>query len=301
MRPIPLKKRRFYFIFFCLIFLAAIPLILLYTNGYRINSKFEIVETGGIYIYSPQAGSDIYINNKKKDVTTIFNKDIFVQNLKPGNYKILIAKEDFWPWAKEVEVKERHVAEAIAFLIPKEPDWKIIPEYIMDDEAENDTSKKIEKNPNPGHEKILALFEEKYNSKDKLKLDTDTQKSTTTKDKIEEFSKRKRTGLWSEDAQIFAMWLSDEKYMPNYFCRGEICQNPLLVFSSTEEIKSLGFYPGREDVILLAVGIGIYALEIDSRVHQNFQPLYKGTNPIFIIEGKTLYAKDGEIIFSLSL
>jgi len=301
MRPIPLKKRRFYFILFCLIFIAAIPLILLYTNGYRINSDFEIVETGGIYIYSPQAGSDIYINNKKKDRTTIFNKDIFVQNLKPGTYKILIAKEGFWPWAKEVEVKERHVAEAIAFLIPKQPSWKIITEYIAGDEAVNGTTTKTTKQINSEYKKILALFEEKEKSKEKLEIEIGIKKNTADEDRVEEFSKRKRTGLWSEDTRIFAMWLSDEKYMPNYFCIGGICQNPLLVFSSTEKIKSLGFYPGREDVILFAVGIGIYALEIDGRIHQNFQPLYKGADPIFIIEGKNIYAKDGELIFNLSL
>ena len=300
MKPLPLKKRRFYFILLCVVFLAIIPIILLYTNGYRINSKFEIVETGGIYIYSPQAGSDIYINNKKKDETTIFNKDIFVQNLKPGTYKILIAKVGFWPWAKEVEVKERHVAEAIAFLIPKQPDWKIIPKYINNDKNKKaTTSPATEGEINPVYSKTLKLFKEKYD--EKTQIASSANSGTTTKNKMEELSKRKKIRLWRDDTQIFATWLGDEKYIPNYFCRINECQNTILVFSGTEEIRSLGFYPGRDDVILIAIGNGIYALEIDSRSYQNFQPLYKGTAPIFVLNGKTLYAKDKNLIFSLTL
>jgi len=269
----------------------------MYTDGYRINGKFEIVETGGIYVYSPQAGSEIFINNKKQDKTTIFNKDFFVQNLKPGTYKILIAKEGFWPWAKEVEVHERHVTEAIAFLIPKEPDWEIVPEYTTNTDATNSTTTEAKKEPNTEYKKILAMFEERDNNKNTLGLKT----GTTTAEKIEELSKRKRTGLWHEDTQIFAIWLEDEESIPNHFCRDEICQNPLLVFSGTEEVRSLGFYPGREDLILVAVGTGIYALEIDGRVHQNFQPLYKGISPVFVLKNNTIYAKDGDIVFILNL
>ena len=159
MKPMPLKKRRFYFYTLFVVFFIVIPIITLYTSGYRISKDFKIVETGGIYIYSPETGSEIYINNKKKDETSIFKRDIFVQNLKPDTYAILIAKEGFWPWAKDVEVRERHVSEAIAFLVPKEPDGTIVTrnttEFVITDNNATTTLTK----PNAVYEEILALFE----------------------------------------------------------------------------------------------------------------------------------------------
>ena len=120
MQPMSIKKRRFYFYTLLVVFFLIIPIIILYTSGYRVKG-FHLVETGGIYIYSPEANSIIYLDNNEEHETSVFQKDYFVQNLTPGTYSVLIAKDGFWPWIKEVSVEERVVSEAIAFLIPKDP------------------------------------------------------------------------------------------------------------------------------------------------------------------------------------
>ena len=47
MKPLSLKKRRFYFYTLLAVFFVIIPIITLYTSGYRIGKGFRLVETGG--------------------------------------------------------------------------------------------------------------------------------------------------------------------------------------------------------------------------------------------------------------
>ncbi len=264
-----------------------------YTSGYRIKN-FKIVETGGIYIYSPVTGSDIYINNKKKKKTNILKKDLFVQNLKPNTYNILVAKDGYWPWAKEVNVEEKHVSEAIAFLVPKEPNGEVVPRTIKID-SKDDTATSTKKTiANPEYKKINELFTN--NKSIDIAQDTIMASSTTIVK-----SSRNRVEIWKEENTIFIKWLKDKESLPNYFCKNDNCENTTSVFKSTDDIKNFGFYPGREDVIVISVSEGIYAIEVDARVHQNFQPIYKGTDPYFVIKDGKFFIKDNNNIFKIKL
>lgn len=294
-----------------IIFFIIIPLITLYTSGYRLQG-FNLVETGGIYIYSPENESSIYIDGKKKKETGIFQKDWFVQNLKPGSYEILISKKGFWPWLKKVEVEEKRVTEAIAFLVPKELDAEIIPNQISGETATSTVS-------NPEYERINKLFDDTFNPTQKIetqKVDLPSIDGGVTsvnasvngdnyipeeKKSFEKISRRDRVEIWVEENQIFAKWLKDKEDMPNFFCRDKNCIDKVTVFSSIEPIRAIDFYPGRNDVVLVAVSNGIYAIEIDARKNQNFQPIYKGTSPLFMISDKQFYIKDQENIFKVNL
>lgn len=121
-----LRKRRILLLISVVVFIIVAPIINLYILGFRINSKFKLTKTGGIYIYSPENGSKIFVNNKFEKETGFIQSGYFVQNLEPGKYSVLVAKEGFWPWQKNIEVKEELVSETRAFLIPKEPEGKTI-------------------------------------------------------------------------------------------------------------------------------------------------------------------------------
>ena len=298
MNSISLKKRRFYFYALIVVFFMIIPVITLYTSGYRMGDNFKLVETGGIYILSPEQNAEIYINNKKRKETSMFQKDLFVQNLKPGKYTVLISKKEFWPWAKEVEVEERKVTEAIAFLIPKNLRGDVIQKKItIPADSDNATTTKI----NIEYKKISDLFKKQYpDNKSINKLKKDKKTSDTKKDEVT--SKRGRVKIWlSKDNQVIANWTKDADQLPNYFCRKDICNGTVTVFKSVEPVKSLSFYPGREDVVLIAISNGIFAIEIDARKNQNFQPVYKGIDPYFIIDDGTIYIKDNDTLLKLYL
>ncbi|MEK7081447.1 MAG: PEGA domain-containing protein [Patescibacteria group bacterium] len=321
MQPMPLKKRRFYFYVLSLVFFLAIPVLIFYESGYRLGDSFNFVKTGGIYIYSPESGSEIYLNGDKIEETGFFLKDFFVDDLKPGKYSVLISKEKFWPWAKNVTIKEGMVAEAIAFLIPKDPEGETVPKNIEEaNPAETETSGKTattKKKPeaNPEYLRILSLFEEEKINKEKVvksntlaKNPADESPATSSPEKTEEYiyekvSPRGKVGLWREGNQILAKWLKSDRSLPYYFCEGnnENCREIIAIFNSASVVRSLDFYPGRDDVVVIAVENGIFAIEIDSRKTQNFQPIYKGVDPYFIIDGNTFYVKDKDAIIKIKI
>lgn len=315
MQPMPLKKRRFYFYVFSLIFFLAIPILIFYESGYRLGDNFKLVKTGGVYIYSPESGSAIYLNGDKIEETGFFLKDFFVDDLKPGKYSVLISKEGFWPWSKNVIIKEGMVAEAIAFLIPKDPKGEVIPKNLesasSDKNQTGNQSLKTTKKPavNPEYLEILSLFEAEVAAKEKpVKVVKIATNATSTESEIEEnlyeeISPRGKVGLWREGNQVFAKWLKSNRSLPYYFCEGnnENCRETVVIFNSNAAVKSLGFYPGRDDVAVIAVENGIFAIEIDQRKIQNFQPVYKGVDPYFIIDGGAFYVKDKEAIIKINI
>ncbi|MFC1802178.1 hypothetical protein ACFLY7_01930, partial [Patescibacteria group bacterium] len=63
------------------------------------------------------------------------------------------------------------------------------------------------------------------------------------------------------------------------------------------EVKALDFYKDRDDVVVIALENGIYALELTVSENPNFQPIYLGQNPVFVKkDSKSLYIKDSETI-----
>lgn len=121
-----IQTRRRLLLLATIIFIIIAPLVLLYTSGYRISSDFSITKTGGIYISSPISGSEIFLNNKPEKITNILQSGVFIQSLRPNIYSVLVAKDGYWPWQKNLEVKNQFVTEARAFLIPQSPDGKIL-------------------------------------------------------------------------------------------------------------------------------------------------------------------------------
>ncbi len=121
-----LHKRRIILAICSLVFLAIAPFLLLYCLGYRLDRNFKIGRIGGLYVSSPISGSKIFVKNIYEKTTNILQSGVFLQNLSEGNYQILVEKEGYWPWVKNLNIKEGLVAEARAFLIPQTPEGKIL-------------------------------------------------------------------------------------------------------------------------------------------------------------------------------
>ncbi len=121
-----LRKRRIILAISVLAFLILTPILLLYTLGYQIDRNFRIGRTGGLYVSSPLSGSEIFVNDHREKKTNILQGGVFLQNLVTGDYPVLVTKEDYWPWLKNLEIKEGMVAEARAVLVPQSPRGEII-------------------------------------------------------------------------------------------------------------------------------------------------------------------------------
>lgn len=286
----PLKKRRLYFFFFLAVFFLAIPVLMLYTSGYRLSSSFRLVKTGGIYISAPGTGAEIYVNNQLEKTTNLIQRDFFRQNLTPGTYFVFVFKDGYWPWSKELKVSEQMVADAHAFLVPREPSLEeILPTLPI---TNNDTSG----GPNPFYQQIIPLFSGKpIPLTAKITSLSASATTTVTHDKVQ-FIREQNT--------IFAKWLGDSDKAPFYFCDEykRNCLQKIAIFTSASRIKTFDFYPGRDDVVILARKNGIYAVEADKRKIQNFALVYAGGDPDFrIASDGNMYIKDGKTLYKISL
>ena len=76
---------------------------------------------------------------------------------------------------------------------------------------------------------------------------------------------------------------------------------PEIVRNFESEIRASDFYKDRQDVIIIAVENGIYALETNSSTTPNFQPIYKGIEPTFIKkDNNSIYVKDGDMLMEVA-
>jgi len=246
-----------------LAFLIGIPPLIFYSLGYRWDAGFRLYKTGAIYISSPIVGSKIFVNKKEEKQTNIFQSSLFLQSLKPDKYSILVDKDGYWPWSKNLIVKEQLVTEARAMLIPKEPRGKIV---FWENYSPLEVTKYYEILTNLKDFKNPTYSKLTINQKEEIRWDPKTKK-------------------------VWVKWLGDKESLPYFFCDDKICGDKIMIFNSTSNIRNADFYPKRRDVAIVAVQNGVYAVEFDGRGgNRNIQPIYKGKEPNF-----TTYKNDGSI------
>jgi len=117
---------------------------------------------------------------------------------------------------------------------------------------------------------------------------------------FEKFTAEKDQKIWWDDRtnEIFVNWLKNNSLPPYYICEpGKECSLPVKIFQSRLKIKNIDFFPKRKDAVTIAVGTGIYALEIDGRSGRLAYPIYKGGDPNFtIVEDKIFILDSGSLI-----
>lgn len=300
-RPTNYKFRLAYFLLFVVVFIIGIPILVFYSAGYTIDETFNLSIRGGIYVYTPEPDTSVFIGNELKNTSGFFNKEILVGGLKPDQYTVLATNEDFWPWAKIVTVRRGEVEALFPFLVPKVVDAEEILANTSD------------------YREILEVFAEKREllasavSKTPAKMNGAVATGTTA---THETITRRQVEVWLDNDTLFARYLGRDDAAPNYYCYtvttdpknilGELreeeeCSDPIRVFESSVPIRTFDFYPYRDDAIIVALDNGIYAIETDFRSYQNFYPLFRGENPDFRVYKNQVYVKDGAYVAVLDL
>jgi len=103
-------------------------------------------------------------------------------------------------------------------------------------------------------------------------------------------SSDEKTSAWVEDSTVY---VKDNT--------GDLTRKKVSYFE--KEIKSVEFLPNRNDVIMVAVDNGVYAIETDTNTPQNFQPIYIGIKPSFHLnrETKELFIADNGNLLRIQL
>lgn len=340
-------RRKIYLAFIILFFIVALP-VLLYSNGWRLTEDLQIKKTGGFYVYVPQSGAELYLDGKLKKTTNFLQRGVFMQSLTPKIYSVIVAKEGFWPWSKNLRVEESAVVEAGALLMPQNPEGRVLLKGNF---------KTIKSSP---YEHILMLFKNNKNNnfgqsisfylpdlnefltnsgqktenllssisgletfrweeggvilffKDHaIDVDFNQNNRSVTAREVKKpvlesaepaetiFDPRGQIKVWqtADAKEIWAEWL-DKKMPPFYFTDRKV-----RIFNSRSAIRSFNFLPKRKDVLVVAVENGVFALEIDGRKPQNFQPIYKGRSPVSaaFFDQESIYVLDDNLLSRIDL
>lgn len=100
------------------VLILATAAITLYGRGYRFsfnNGRADLSGTGLLVATSNPDGAQVFVNDH---LTTATDNTI---NLQPGNYKVRIFKEGYFPWEKNLTIEKGVVAKAEALLFPTAP------------------------------------------------------------------------------------------------------------------------------------------------------------------------------------
>ena len=248
------------------IIMAGIGIFLI--SGYRLDRNFSVVKTGSIIVEVPEAGAKVYLDERKKYTTGKSDETVPFRSLSPGRYSIIVAKDGFWPWSKEVEVSANNVARLRPFLIPTS-----ITGFTITEE-------------DPEYEKIRSLVAE--NS-----LPSAYDKKVSGDGLV---------AVWVEGKTLKGAWQGSEETVPKWFCSAAFCTPMIEILRSVEPIRSVSFYEQRNDVLVVTAGKNIFAIDISENGKQNYQPIYSGTAPRSAESGSgTLFIQDNETLIEISL
>ncbi len=283
MKPLSVRRRRVYFIFFSIVFILVIPILLLYASGYRLGDALDLIRTGGLFVSTPYSGVNVRIGENLNKETSVFQKNVFVQNLRPGRYEIAVSKEGYNSWSKSLTVFPQRVTEAYPFLIPQEPNFVEIKSSLATNKENGTTTRAFKAEENPLFTEVVKAF-------------ATTTKVGTTSDTVKI---KRKLSIENRKGTIFAFWNGDKDSIPTYFCVGETCKNIIKV-ETDSRVRSFDFFPGRDDVLILALADMIAVVEIDDRSSQNMQTLIKGDNLDFrILSGERIVVRKEGIFFEL--
>jgi hypothetical protein len=335
MRPLPNKTRLTSLILLIILFLIVTPILIAYSLGYRvldIDSVFTLEKTGGIYVHSNVSDTSVYLDGEFNKTNGTFFKNTLIQNLKPEtDHLIRIEKDGYQSWVKKLPVYPSLVTESRVLMIPVEiPQREIFP--FVDAEGEGTTtvplkSKTVKGKPIPTNEeykKLMILFEGKdiYATSTQTKiitnLNTDTFATTSTSTKelpdyfvklgiddpqsLENLIENAQEISWLENGNIVLNWVGGNVEIPYYYCLEPNNCSEKIVLDWKDNIKKFDFLPGRNDVFLVLVNSGLYAVEVDGRSERNVQVVYNENIDDFLIgPNNKIFVRDGDSFFELTI
>jgi len=248
---------------YIVLIVAVILLILLFSGVIALGGGEKIV------IKKPEGEGTIFVDSVEKKSFSNPNKDIVLKNIEPGLHSILISRVGYWPWFKEVLVVEKEVKTLTPFFVLENSSGLIVTEE--DPEYQTIVSKISSVVP--------ASFADKKISQDG------------------------KVGIWVDGGSLFAEWLGDEKELPSYYCNDFGCHTVVVPLGVTVDIRNLDFYKDRNDVIIASFGTGIFAIEADTTGNQNFQPIFEGESPNYILaeDGNSIYVLSNETLLQVAI
>lgn len=104
------RTRLILFISFFLLYLILAPVIVFYSLGYRFDfDNKQLITTGAVYLQTWPSEVQISVGENNKQNTNILSNVSLIQGLSPEKYDIVVEKQGYYPWSKNLEIKEQEV------------------------------------------------------------------------------------------------------------------------------------------------------------------------------------------------
>ncbi|PKL17093.1 MAG: hypothetical protein CVV49_12835 [Spirochaetae bacterium HGW-Spirochaetae-5] len=279
------------------VFLIVIPVIILYSFGYRMSSDFKLVKTGGIFISNNESGASVLLNGKLKKSSGILDKNMLVQNVKPGNYTVKVEKEGFRQWVKYVKIQEQLVEVCFPLLVPSELKSEEIPRYLPVEKT--DLKKKGAKRPKP------ELNDDYIDVLDLVKKSENLSKSLFPAWNSREIAALKlgpmrrlkgKVFISNEKNKVYVKWIGKKDQLPFFINT----MSKKMIYSPEKTITAIDFYPNRDDAFIVRFDDGsLYAVEIDTRFgYQNSYKIVKYCSS-FLVNYEMLFYFIGNKLYSI--
>ena len=152
-------------LFICLlaVFALTAPLVFLYMQGYRIDFEAKkVVKTGGLYFKISPRDAQISFDGKEAVKTDFLFGAKLIDNLLPKEHELLVEKSGYWPWQKNLKVREEQVVEIKnILLIPKDINFTILAKNAAELWGENQkiVYKESSASSDKGKSQILYTFD----------------------------------------------------------------------------------------------------------------------------------------------
>lgn len=287
-------KKKIKLLLFFLAFIIIAPIIVLYANGDILGGGWNILATGGIYVTKAPVGSSIFLNSKLKGATSFFERNFLIKSLASGSYEISVKKDGYYSWTEKITVTNNFVAEADIFMLPQQTTLRPITAYtLVEKKAGTSTIPTRQKNQEYAY--VAALF----SSAPPISTASDIF-STSSIDFIDNLGTAEspimsdKLGLWQESGKVYVEWFGDDDSAPEYLCEKSDCSDPLLVSDLKSAPTRIGFLPGYDDVVIVASGNKIFAIQTENYSSKIPQVIYQGNHPDFRIDDGDLYLKDND-------
>lgn len=247
-----------------LVIVAGITVVKTTSGG---KSSHSNPNGGSVTLIAEFRGSKIALDQIAEHTTSKDGEAYTATNLENRPYQFAVVKDGYWPWAKTLTPEEKKDVTFDTFSILMSP-------------KREDLNKESEEYVN--YRKTFA----------ELKVPGEESKIT---------SKDGTMTVWAEMNSIFASWSGDADKIPSYFCKDGVCASRLNIITIQYNVRSLAFLGEHNNSIIFSDDQGIYALEINQRDNQNFQPIYRTAIPQFIpLDARTLMVESNGNIFKLS-
>lgn len=105
------KNTRLAILLICIVlFFTITPWLVLYSLGYQIDFKNQkIMATGGVYVRADPSGFDVLVDSTTSQKSGFFSNSVFIQNLLPQIHSVMVHKDGYIDYQKNIKVDENEV------------------------------------------------------------------------------------------------------------------------------------------------------------------------------------------------